>query len=184
MSISGSTALFLERVCLDRCPKVIVEFGTGNGVSLCALAKNATEGCVIWTVDGHEEFVRKGRERLATIKHKAEARFIHAPILKTGKPPTTWWYDPEPLKKIEGPIDLLFVDGPDGTYDRSQALPFLLDRLAPRAVIYIDDCNRARESEIFARWQALVRAAGIPFSARRVPGVERGAGEISLLREC
>ncbi|XKF16233.1 class I SAM-dependent methyltransferase [Halomonas sp. BLK-85] len=52
-------------------------------------------------------------------------------------------------------IDLLVVDGPPGntcSFARYPALPAFIDRLSPRAEIWMDDAYRQEESEITQEW--------------------------------
>lgn len=63
------------------------------------------------------------------------------------------WYAASALP--DGPIDVLFVDGPPGTSGpeaRYPAMSMLADRLAPDAVVLLDDCARADEHAILERW--------------------------------
>ena len=179
MSISRSMAEFLEATCAEFKPAVSVDVGTGNGSSLCALARQAPLGGVVWTVDSQEQFLERGRAQLSRITHQADVHFILAPLLKNGTNKSRWWYNPVPLENVQGPINLLFVDGPEGFYDRGAALPCFLDRLAPNARIYLDDFKRPGEQAAFKRWKDLLTKRSIPFSACHLE-VARGVGEIVI----
>jgi hypothetical protein len=59
-----------------------------------------------------------------------------------------------PLEDLEM-IDMLFVDGPPGMlqrHSRYPAVPQLLSRLSPSAVVLLDDAGRSDEREIMETW--------------------------------
>ena len=65
------------------------------------------------------------------------------------------WYDLLALPPDAGPIDLLVVDGPPGAMQkqaRYPAVPLLIDRMAPDAVIVMDDGARPDEQAAVAEW--------------------------------
>ena len=67
----------------------------------------------------------------------------------------TWpWYDTSRLP--DGPIDLLFVDGPPGETRKLARYPaaiLLQDRLASNATVILDDTAREDEAEVLKRWR-------------------------------
>lgn len=74
----------------------------------------------------------------------------------------------EAAEALEGPIDLLLVDGPPAgdpeiALSRYPAVPALADALAPNAAVILDDANRAGEAQVIERWSA---AAGIELERR------------------
>jgi predicted O-methyltransferase YrrM len=80
---------------------------------------------------------------------------IHAPLEPHTIGGQEWpWYRLADLP-AQGPIDLLFVDGPPQhgrALARYPALPLLADRLAPGAVVVLDDGKRRAERATAERW--------------------------------
>ena len=97
----------------------------------------------------------------------------HAPLRRLELEGQSWlWYDRDLLEDVAA-VDLVVVDGPPGNLQRLSrypALPVLLDRLSPDAVIVMDDYRRRDEREIVSRWLEAFR----DFSAREV-ATEKGA---------
>jgi hypothetical protein len=68
------------------------------------------------------------------------------------------WYDiPADALDELGAIDLLLVDGPpqkreDPVLARYPAFPLLRQRLSGKALIFVDDANRASESKMVELW--------------------------------
>ena len=78
------------------------------------------------------------------------------------------WYDAAAVDRLPHAIDLLLVDGPPGdlAHDgqaRYPALSRLATRLAPGALVILDDIHRPGEREIDERWR---REHGIDFALR------------------
>jgi hypothetical protein len=66
----------------------------------------------------------------------------------------SWWYAVGALPG--GAIDMLVVDGPPwttGPLARYPAGPLLFRRLAPGAVVIVDDAARADEGAVLERWR-------------------------------
>ena len=60
-------------------------------------------------------------------------------------------------RRVPDGIDLLLIDGPPGygdgmSHSRYPAMPALADRMAPNAMVFLDDADREPEREIVARW--------------------------------
>lgn len=115
------------------------------------------------------------REGLAEI-----ARLIQAPLEPHPRAlDGASWYAPAALDALPGSgIDLLLVDGPPGygegmTLSRYPALPVLSERLAPGALVALDDAERDGESEILARWER--ELPEWRFGPRAVTGMAIGA---------
>ena len=116
------------------------------------------------------------RERLSP----DPARLLHAPLEPSphsldGAP----WYTERALAELPSAnVDLLLVDGPPGYGDgmersRYPALPAMADRLAPGAMVVLDDAGRPGEQEILARWQR--ELPGWSFSTRAESGIAVGS---------
>jgi len=69
------------------------------------------------------------------------------------------WYPESALAELPVDIDLLLVDGPPGNDEgiersRYPALPAINERLAPGAIVVLDDAERQGEQAILERWGA------------------------------
>jgi predicted O-methyltransferase YrrM len=96
------------------------------------------------------------RERLSP----TSSRLVHAPLESHPRSyDSAPWYANHALDELPATgIDLLLVDGPPGygggmERSRYPALPELAGRLAPGALVVLDDAGRPGEQQILARWQ-------------------------------
>lgn len=143
---------------IERRPiQTIVELGSGTSTLWLsyALEKRGTGGRII-ALDHDAHYAQLTRRALAThgfADGPAEVR--DAPLTHSGLDDhVTPWYDARTFQDLEG-IDLLVVDGPPksaGGAARYPALPMLLSRLAPGALIVIDDAARPDETAMIERW--------------------------------
>jgi predicted O-methyltransferase YrrM len=141
--------------------QTIVELGSGTSTlwSSYALEKRGAGGRIV-SLDHDPHFAAITRAMLAT------HGFAHGPAEVRDAPLTadvlaghpSAWYDPAAIEGVDS-IDLLVVDGPpksSGELARYPALPVLLSRLAPGAIIVVDDAARPEETAIVQRWMAEV----------------------------
>lgn len=179
-AISLPTAKILKAACLRLKPKVIVELGTGTGTSAAILAQFSR--AKVWSVDNDRRYFAKAKSLLAHHRIPADrVHFVFAPLLNSSYAGRRQrWYNPNALKVIKGPIDLLMIDGPVGTVGRYPAVPVFMTRLAPRALILLDDANRAKEKSIYHDWIKYL-AAHKRRSLGHLEGTDRGLGMIQLL---
>ncbi|MGI9021102.1 MAG: class I SAM-dependent methyltransferase [Solirubrobacterales bacterium] len=167
MSPAGLATVATEISLAER--RTILELG--SGVSTIVLARLARElGGRIWAVEHHPGWagwVRRALERdgLSDIATVIDAPLAPHPAALEGAP----WYSPQALQQApaEG-IELLLVDGPPGYGEgmersRYPALPVLGDRLAPGALVVLDDAQRPGEAEILSAWE---EAEGFAFDRR------------------
>ncbi len=176
MAICAETAVFLANVCKELKPAISVDLGTGTSLSVCVMAENVPNGAVIWTVDDDKQYLKQARGILKERQFEAEVRFIHASIQgRRG----SQWYHRGSLEKIQGPINLLFVDGPVGAIGRAPAVPVFLNRLAPGARVYLDDYGRAHEKSWFNGWKQFLSKHGRKFTERSI-ATKRGLGELVI----
>lgn len=143
---------FAERRC-------VVELG--SGISTIVLARLASQlGGRITAVEHHPGWagwVRRQLERdgLTGVATVIEAELAPHPAALDGAP----WYEATALEKLPGDgIELLLVDGPPGYGDgmarsRYPALPVLRGRLAPGALVVLDDAHREGERQILDAWE-------------------------------
>lgn len=137
----------------------IVELGSGTSTLWLsyALEKRGTGGRII-SLDHEPHFAAITRSTLAAHGFEdgpAEVRDAPlTPDVLDGHPSP--WYDRQAVETIKD-IDLLLIDGPpksSGDLARYPALPVLLSRLAPGAIIVVDDAARPEETAMVKRWLA------------------------------
>jgi predicted O-methyltransferase YrrM len=124
-------------------PRLVVELG--SGVSTLVIAKAGAKKLI--SIDNSDEFAGKTRSMLK--EHGVRGVEVRVAPL-TPHSSGVDWYDITKLGELKG-IDLLFIDGPPGSNSpdaRKPALPELLKRLSPKAVIIMDDVNRPAEREL------------------------------------
>ncbi|TWG97291.1 putative O-methyltransferase [Mesorhizobium sp. J18] len=115
----------------------IVEFGTSFGVSTLYLAAAATDtGGKVTGSEYHANKAEKARSNLADAGLSARAD------IRVGDARET-------LRTVEGPIDLLFLDGAKDLY--IEILKMLEDRLRPGAFVITDNADHLPRDEGFLR---------------------------------
>ena len=157
-SLSWEAAALLVSELLRLKPGLVVELGAGVSTVLVAeaLRRNGRgrlvtiEHDAYWAGYAREELVRRGLEGWAEVRH--------APLeplrLDAGEQP---WYALAALQDLEA-IGLLIVDGPPrriAPLARYPALPVLREKLAPGALVFVDDADRESEQRTVALWEAL-----------------------------
>ncbi len=140
------------RYCIELAPKAIVEAGSGTSTVLIADFLSQTNSSSPHIALDHEaKYAGLTQEKLSHPSSKA----VHAPLKTYQIADQNWlWYDLATLEGIEE-IDLLFIDGPPESTQqlaRYPALPLLETKLSEKAIIILDDTNRAAEQTIIARW--------------------------------
>lgn len=124
-------------------PRLVVELG--SGVSTLVMAKAGAKKVI--SIDNSDEFATHTRTMLKD--HGVRGVEVRVAPL-TPHTSGVDWYDSSKLRDLRG-IDLLFIDGPPGSNSpdaRKPALPELLERLSPKAIIVMDDVNRPAEREL------------------------------------
>ncbi|QDV14259.1 hypothetical protein CA51_41560 [Rosistilla oblonga] len=170
-------------------PRNVVEFGSGIS-TLCVASwlKEAGRGNLL-SVDHDPEWAEITTRHLGKRSCDAIANVIVTPLNEQsyfGKKVN--WYDLEShLSSIGGDVDLVIVDGPpNGSkgagYARIPAIEALAGKLAPDAIIVLDDAAREGETKIFEAWEerygilqatrvntgtgfAVIKLAAAPFSS-------------------
>jgi len=135
--------------------RTVVECGSGTSTLWIAYAlKRLGQGKVI-AVEHLSEYADKTRGFIEAhgLNDFVEVRQVPLVARETPRGELLWYgIDPTSLPE---PIDVLLVDGPPGStgrHARYPALSVLRDRLAPNAVIVVDDTERADEREILEQW--------------------------------
>ncbi|MGE3164480.1 MAG: O-methyltransferase [Planctomycetota bacterium] len=159
-TLPPENALTLVQQVVYRRPTRVLEFGSGvSTLLMCrALQQIGGDGRTIHSLE-HDAYWRGDSQRMidaAGLQHIATIH--HAPLVETAGLPVRW-YDLSKLPADAGPFDLVLVDGPEGgsrdPLARYGGFAAVRDRLAPGAVILLDDGLREGETEIARRWQAL-----------------------------
>jgi predicted O-methyltransferase YrrM len=157
-SASPDLLLLLTSLVATKRPTTVIDIGSGNSTLWLSLALRtyAVPGRVI-ALDHDDAYARSTRALLELHGLGEYAEVRHAPLVDTKVDHEIWpWYDLTALADVPE-CDLVVVDGPPGTghrHARYPALPLLAPRLTDRAVVVLDDCDRADEQEIVQRWLA------------------------------
>jgi predicted O-methyltransferase YrrM len=154
-AISPDFACELVREIASRRPGRILELGSGVSTLVGGYALESLGCGTLVSLEHDERWARKTAEDLRIHQLDRVAVVTHAPIVDVTIGPDTYpWYSLYGLPQ-EGLFDMLVVDGPPGTLHpmaRYPALPLLLDRLSPNAVIILDDADRPGEQAAVERW--------------------------------
>ncbi len=158
MSPAGLARVAAEISFAER--RVVVELGSGISTVVLARLARQLSGAVVsvehlpeWAGWVRRALQRDGLESVATV---LEAPLRPHPLALGGAP----WYAEDALAALpDKGIELLLVDGPPGygagmARSRYPALPRLADRLAPGALVVLDDAEREGEAQILNRWEA------------------------------
>lgn len=132
----------------------------GSGASTLVLARLLRErGGRLTSVEHSPDWAAIVRRQLEREGLTDVARLAEAPLAEH---PRGWdgaqWYAASALDELpRSGIELLLVDGPPGYGERAArsrypALPALAERLAPGALVILDDLQRPGEQEIVERW--------------------------------
>jgi predicted O-methyltransferase YrrM len=166
---SPDLLLTMTEIIRTQKPRLVVELG--SGVSTLVIAKAGAKKLI--SIDNSDEFAAKTRSLLK--EHGVRGVEVRVAPL-TPHVSGVDWYDTSKLGDLKS-IDLLFIDGPPGSNSpdaRKPALPELLDRLSPKAVIILDDVNRPAEREL-----AEAFAKALPNHVLTIHHHEKGTAVIS-----
>lgn len=139
----------------------IIEFGTGISTLLIArlIRQNALNATVL-SIDHDKHWVRIAADLLRAEKLGDIVTTTWAPLEESNLAlEGNRWYSAQVVADAvgPGPYDMVLIDGPPawqpGTgKSRFPALPFMLERLALHASIYLDDANRPGERSVMRSW--------------------------------
>lgn len=154
-SIAPDFGLEVVRAIHEERPDLVVELGSGNSTLLAAAALQRTGGGRIVALEHDERYAERTRSLLerAGLGEVAEVRTAALEAITVGGD-SYRWYDRSALEDLED-VGVVIVDGPPsrtGRHARYPALPLLEPRLAPDAVLLLDDGARAAEQAIVERW--------------------------------
>jgi predicted O-methyltransferase YrrM len=144
-------------------PGPILECGSGVSTLLLGLLAGK-RGVETWTL----EHLPQWHERVSGTLARHGLRTVHnclAPLRDYGG---YTWYSP-PATRMPATFQLVICDGPPGSTPggRYGLWPVLGARLAPGAVVLLDDADRPGEEEVLQRWRT---EAGLRVEMRHVPG--------------
>jgi len=174
---SPDLLLYLHRRVRQQGIASILECGSGLSTVVMAYALRSNGTGRVVALEHLQEYADITNDLLSQhgLTDWAEVRL--APIEPVKIDAEMWpWYSVDAVPM--GPFDLLFVDGPPGSTGpdaRFPAVPLLMDRLAPRALIVLDDYARADENEITDRWLEL-----FPDLKRESLGHEKGTAVLQF----
>lgn len=153
-------ARFLYRQVVEHGRSSVLECGSGSTTVILAYACRAIGAGRVVALEHDAKFAAATRKMLDERGLSEWAEVRDAPLTEVPVGDSVWrWYDPAALSDgpSEAPFDLALVDGPPGTTGpaaRYPAVPLLIDRLAPDALVVLDDARRTDEREIGERWAA------------------------------
>lgn len=150
---------FAERLAgevLSRRAPTVVELGSGLSTIIVAhCLESKGEGRVV-SFDHEQTYADATRKMLGERGLEDRATVSVAPLAAWSHAGENWqWYRLDQAA-LPDTIDVLLVDGPPGPLGplaRYPALPALYARLAPGAIVFLDDGNREDEKMIADRWR-------------------------------
>jgi predicted O-methyltransferase YrrM len=167
-SESAMTEAGLARVCAEvraRTRPVVVECGSGFSTLTLARLLHEREGSLL-SLEHDPLWATRVRRNLAAAGLAGTAQVTLAPLephpLARDR---LEWYADTALLSVPDRIDVLLIDGPlafepEIELSRYPALPALAARLAPDAIVVLDDIDRRGEQQILAAWE---RESGMRF---------------------
>lgn len=155
---AASTDLLGEllRAIAARRPQCVVELGSGVSTLVIAAALRTNGAGRLISIDADESYAAQTREQLLRQQLGDWVELRHAALTEMkcegiARP----WYDTRVLTDL-AQVDLLFIDGPPTALRadiRYPSLPFFWGRLAPGAIVLLDDAARTAERGMAAAWQ-------------------------------
>lgn len=149
-------ARFLYREVVEHGRTSVLECGSGSTTVILAYACREIGAGQVVALEHDARFAANTRKMLDERGLSKWAEVRDAPLTDVLIGERTWrWYDPAGL--VDGPFDLVLVDGPPGSTGpeaRYPAVPMLFDRLTDDALVVLDDARRADEQAVGDRWAA------------------------------
>lgn len=163
-SSSPALAARLFAIIRKKRPERIVELGSGVSTVVMALAAKEVGSGTVTSLDHDPVYAAKTRNELSEQGLTEWATVKDAPLVSVQTPRgSVPWYDPASLEGLSN-IDLLIVDGPPRKTHSDARLPafeVLRDRLAPGAIVVLDDTARADEAGSIAAWTSAATVDGV-----------------------
>jgi len=135
-------------------PRLVLELGSGTSTVWLGHVLSGT-GARLVSLDHNAEYAEATLEELGRhgLRQDVEVRIAPLKLVELAGSEFSW-YDPDAIADLSE-VDILLVDGPPkatGEQARWPALPMLLSRLSPGAVVLLDDIVRGEEIETLDRW--------------------------------
>lgn len=154
-AVSYDFAATLVSILLERKPTVVVEASSGVSTILTGYCLEKNGGRAI-SLDHEAKYADATNDGVGLHNLGRYAQAFHAPL----RPYTLsgreyLWYDMSALESLDAPIEVAVIDGPPANNQpdaRYPALPLLMSRLSPDAVVVVDDADRPGEREMIRRW--------------------------------
>lgn len=141
-------------------PRAVVECGSGVSTLLLAYCFERTGSGHVWSLESDAAYAEQTERLLAKHGLESYATILRAALKAVQVEGRKYhWYDTAALERLPHGIDILYVDGPiglPGTSARYPAVPLLMPRLSPDALIMMDDYIRVDEKRIGQRWRELL----------------------------
>jgi predicted O-methyltransferase YrrM len=156
-ALSADLALLLVQLIRERSPGLTLELGSGVSTLVLAYALEQQETGRLVSVEHDADFAR---QTVATIKAHGLEGVLDCRVgalqpTRIGDR-TYLWYARESWMSIpDRSVELLLVDGPPrrtGQDSRFPALSLLHDKLAPEAIIVLDDCDDREMRDMIDAW--------------------------------
>jgi predicted O-methyltransferase YrrM len=154
---SPDLLLLLVSLVEQRRPATVLDLGSGSTTLWMATAMrtHGMEGRIV-AIDHDLTYAQLTQQALVAHGLEKYVDLRHAPLTDLDLAGEAWpWYDVDVLADVRD-VDLLVVDGPPGilrSQARYPALPTLLDRLTPDALVVLDDYARPDETALVVRWR-------------------------------
>lgn len=153
--LSPDSGVMIATLIQEHQPDLVVELGGGTSTLISAYSLEKVEKGRVIAFDHLKQFADETAFNLKRHKLDEIAESRHSELVShTIKDEVFNWYDLQEFEDVAN-INLLIVDGPpEGTnrFARFPAIPMLFDRLAPGALILVDDYLRQDEYKMVNRW--------------------------------
>jgi predicted O-methyltransferase YrrM len=144
------------RLVVETRPGLVVECGSGNSTVVIARCLRALGRGRMISLDHDPAYARRTAELLRLHGVDDLVTVVGAPLVaREADGQVVQWYGPQYEPLLDGPIDILLVDGPPGASSRLArypAVPILQPHLAPTCSILLDDGDRVDERTIASLW--------------------------------
>lgn len=154
-AISARALAHLVDLVTENRPRTVLELGSGTSTVWLGYLLAEWGGRLI-SLDHDDYFGHRTQLELARHSLDGVGEVRIAPL--TGDGGEVPWYETGCLDDVTD-VDLLFVSGPPASVApsvRAPALPRLLPRLAPGALVLLDDADRPDEATIVEDWLTTV----------------------------
>jgi len=155
-ALSPDSARYLVELVFEMSPRHILECGSGSSTILMGLAVRGTGAGRVTSLEHDPQYLEITRELVGRHGLTDIVELVYAPLTELDVGGRSFhWYD-LPAGWLEGrTFDLLVVDGPPSTgeMNRYPVLPMMAGHLSDRAVVFLDDADRADERRALELWQ-------------------------------